>query len=560
MPTNLADNETGDFLANLVSMLDGDDTYIGKGGNDTIQGGAGADFLLGNDGHDQIFGADGNDTLVGDTGNDTLLGGANRDVLRGNADNDFLDGGSHRDLLVGGPGDDTLLGGRGNDVLQGDEGADVFRFDTFDGVDVIRDFENGTDLIDLKAFGALDITSFDDLVLNQNGSSAVIFFGSDTKIILQDTSIAELDADDFIFGTRIGADNNLPGTSGGDHLVGRRGRDEIFGEGGHDTLVGQAGDDTLLGGAGNDTLLGNADNDLLYGGLDADHLNGGPGDDTLDGGQGNDVLQGDIGADVFRFAISDGVDVVRDFEDGTDKIDLTAYGHLGITSVDDLTITQNNAHAVIYFDSDNKIILCNMDAADLDAGDFIFGTGTETLDFDSGLFQYDATANQFTYEQGGFVVDGALNMGLGVSGQIGLIDLDGDCEFELGLADTDFGTGRSDSITIDIGSQVTGKSFDLVGFDLDAFYLDGSDNTISLRSGAPGAGSVATFNEDGDGLWDIDGGPEDLTFDQMLPYFEDMESLHITITLDDMGDSADLGGGLGIDNIVLQYDDVLAIV
>jgi Ca2+-binding RTX toxin-like protein len=108
----------------------------------------------------------------------------------------------------------------------------------------------------------------------------------------------------------------------------------------NDVIYGLAGDDTLFGGAGNDSLFGGQGNDFLQGNTGNDTLYGGMGDDILVGGQGNDVLQGDFGinrmaggqgADIFVSSITQkGVDIVTDFERGTDKIDLLGASFKGV--------------------------------------------------------------------------------------------------------------------------------------------------------------------------------------------------------------------------------------
>ncbi len=51
---------------------------------------------------------------------------------------------------MGGLGDDTLGGGAGNDTLFGGDDADVFIFTSGEGNDVIYDFEEGSDMIQLS--------------------------------------------------------------------------------------------------------------------------------------------------------------------------------------------------------------------------------------------------------------------------------------------------------------------------------------------------------------------------------------------------------------------------
>ncbi|MDR0212775.1 MAG: type I secretion C-terminal target domain-containing protein, partial [Comamonas sp.] len=96
--------------------------------------------------------------LIGGSGDDILLGGSGDDILRGGAGDDRLDGGSGNDVLIGGSGNDVLIGGSGNDTLIGGEGDDIFVWKQGDeggkglnlaAKDVVTDFGNGHDVLDL---------------------------------------------------------------------------------------------------------------------------------------------------------------------------------------------------------------------------------------------------------------------------------------------------------------------------------------------------------------------------------------------------------------------------
>ena len=83
-------------------------------------------------------------------------------------------------------------------------------------------------------------------------------------------------------------------------------------------------------GSGNDTLFGNDAANLLAGGDGTDSIDGGGGNDKIVGGRGADTLTGGAGADLFQF-LSNGDsglglnrDVITDFQQGSDKIDLSA--------------------------------------------------------------------------------------------------------------------------------------------------------------------------------------------------------------------------------------------
>lgn len=110
-----------------------------------------------------------------------------------------------------------------------------------------------------------------------------------------------------------------------------RGNDTITGGDFGDRLTGRGGSDALYGGKGADTLDGGTGNDRLFGGADNDLLSGGYGADTMTGGAGMDDMTGGTGADSFVFKdISETAkatakaDIIRDFERGLDRIDLSA--------------------------------------------------------------------------------------------------------------------------------------------------------------------------------------------------------------------------------------------
>jgi len=72
------------------------------------------------------------------------------DVIKGFGENDQLYGLEGSDLLEGGGGDDLLAGGLGIDDLYGGDGADTFQFSETDSIDVVWDYEVGTDRLDLE--------------------------------------------------------------------------------------------------------------------------------------------------------------------------------------------------------------------------------------------------------------------------------------------------------------------------------------------------------------------------------------------------------------------------
>lgn len=199
--TPMADTLAGTAESDLILGLGGGDRLTGTGGGNVLLGGAGDDTIFGDApglpprlpldegslivagrGDDSVAAGLGADIVLGGGGNDTLHGGlfssltgfieggasANwqfdqGDLLRGGAGDDLLDGAGGEDTLLGGAGSDTLVGSADADQLWGGPGQDVFLFARSLGIyggpdsglgpgarDVIQDFRQGEDLIDLS--------------------------------------------------------------------------------------------------------------------------------------------------------------------------------------------------------------------------------------------------------------------------------------------------------------------------------------------------------------------------------------------------------------------------
>ena len=260
-------------------------------------------------------------------GDDSVVGYHLPERILGMAGNDTISGGGGADTLIGGTGDDHLHGGEGNDRLFGQAGDDFVWGD-----------------------------SGNDVLAGQIGND--ILHGGE--------------GNDRLFG---GYQN--------DTLIGGEGRDWVSGGSGDDILEGGRDNDVLTGFHGNDTLRGDEGNDRLRAGQGDDTLEGGPGNDTLqgaggddllNGGGGNDAFYGNAGADVFVFDRGNGHDVIRDFADGEDIIDLTAFGL--VNGLDDVGITayQGGARLDLSEHGGGSILVKGpgIGLDDIDASDFLF--------------------------------------------------------------------------------------------------------------------------------------------------------------------------------------------
>jgi Ca2+-binding RTX toxin-like protein len=292
---------TGTAFADTISGLGGDDRLFGGNGNDTIYGGDGYDNLYGGKGNDKLFGGLKDDKLFGGDGNDRLNGGDWFGILDGGKGNDvmtvgfsgwgYFRGGAGRDVMTGGDNDtfgDQFLGGAGADVMNGGGGRRDFAIYTDSATGVTVDL-SGT------IANAGDV-ALGDVLINIEG-----LVGSAARDI-------------------------LAGDSGFNFIAGNGGNDLIGGLDGADLLTGGSGDDTLVGGAGPDFLTGDGHNGVpTQFGIDLSLF-----PLTLSNGDFRDgVIPVSGGHDVFRLSrIADSPqgssnrDIISDFEQGLDKIDL----------------------------------------------------------------------------------------------------------------------------------------------------------------------------------------------------------------------------------------------
>jgi Ca2+-binding RTX toxin-like protein len=454
-------NIDGNDNNNLLNGTTSDDVIKGFGGNDTLSGSDGADRLIGGSGSDSLTGGTGNDvfvlenfagsiiandldvvtdflqgsdkidlsglgisdfsTLLSLTNNDTsnnavittrnngldtsygysLKLNINRNALAAtdfifstNVFNETFTGGAYSDDLFGGLGDDTLLGaagadrlfgeqgndrlvgGSGSDTFTGGVGNDVFVLENFAGsiiandLDVVTDFLQGSDKIDLSGLGISDFSTLLSLTNNDTSNNAVITtrnngldtsYGYSLKLNINRNTLA---ATDFIFST-----NNF-----------------------NETFTGGAYSDDLFGGLGDDTLLGAAGADRLFGEQGNDRLVGGSGSDTFTGGVGNDVfvLENFAGS-----IIANDLDVVTDFLQGSDKIDLSGLGISDFSTLLSLTNNDTSNNAVITTRNNGLdtsygySLKLNINRNTLAATDFIFSTNNFNETFTGGAYSDD---------------------------------------------------------------------------------------------------------------------------------------------------------------------------
>ena len=344
----------GNGGSNLISGSSGNDTLLGYAGNDTLDGGSGNDSLIGGSGSDLLIGGAGNDTYVvdsGDTiteianaGTDTVQSfasftlGANIENLTlvgtnsiygyGNTLNNVITGNGAANILYGGTGSDTLIGGAGNDTY----------------------VTSGSDVITENANGGVDTIE----------SSATYTLGGNVENL---TLIGTTSLD----GTGNTLNNVMTGNSGNNVLSGGTGADTLVGGAGNDTYVTDGSDTiTEAANAGTDTVqssvahtlatnvenltltgtsaiagTGNSLNNMIVGNSAANTIYGATGVDTLTGGAGNDTFVFKSVAETTILATT--ADIITDFVQGQDKINLADVDAFARTSANDTFVWKGTA-------------------------------------------------------------------------------------------------------------------------------------------------------------------------------------------------------------------------
>lgn len=127
--------------------------------------------------------------------------------IRGSKKDDVLNGTDGDDVILGRDGNDTINAGSGSDVAVGGSGADTFVIDTNTEFLVIKDFEIGTDQLDVSAFdlgGNPFENTYYGTMQELDGDTIISYYerATDTAVAtftLEGVAEASLDPMDFIY-------------------------------------------------------------------------------------------------------------------------------------------------------------------------------------------------------------------------------------------------------------------------------------------------------------------------------------------------------------------------
>ncbi len=270
-------------------------------------------------GDDEIFGSPGDDTVLGFGGNDTMSG---------------ADG---NDALFGGTGDDFIFPGFGSDHVDGGEGSDT---------------------VDYTNTWAVTVRLIAGVATSEIFEDSLVSIENITGSIYNDVLSGNAQA------------NVIDGQDGNDRVAGLAGADVLRGGLGNDSLRGGADSDQLDGGEGNDRLMGQIGDDTLLGDAGEDFLLGGIGSDVLNGGADDDRLLGGGQSDTFVFENGGGFDQILDWQDGSDKIDLSDFEFVAFRAVL-LRATEVDAGVQIEFDGGDVLQINGMTLDQLSSDDFL---------------------------------------------------------------------------------------------------------------------------------------------------------------------------------------------
>jgi Ca2+-binding RTX toxin-like protein len=418
------DTLNGQDDADSILGGSGNDEISGGNANDTLFGESDDDTITGGSGDDSIFGGEQSDSIKGDGGNDHIDGNEGDDTISGGIGNDTLRGGTGADLFI-----ISAAVGAADNIIDFTADEDILDLTAFNNVYSLGDIsitqEDTSTVLTFADSQTLTLQNFVKENLSEdytrtndvppppppnppstggNNSTPQLTEPTGGAASTAET-LGSNDGDEInatVTGDRIkglGGNDTLNGDQGDDFINGNLGNDTITGGAGNDSLRGGKGLDTLDAGSGDDHVNGNLGNDVLFGSSGNNTLHGGKDDDTINGGSGNELIKGDLGNDsimgnngndtiygrsgadtlagnngndVFAFQASsdstaDTQDIIVDFTQGQDKIDVSA---LGILDVLELSSTITNNTVIEHQGSDFQFTLNG--AHNLTSDDFIF--------------------------------------------------------------------------------------------------------------------------------------------------------------------------------------------
>ncbi|MBN8534554.1 MAG: cadherin-like domain-containing protein [Rhizobiales bacterium] len=458
-------------LANVMAIASqqGTDTVLSFSGGHSLtlsniaMGSLTADDFIFSTVGQVINGTAGNDTLNGTAFDDTFNAGAGNDTINADAGNDFINPG---DNAAG--GFDNITSGSGNDTISFQDAVTGFfelRYNNhaINGINAVINGANGT-VTEIGGIGVDTLTNLDKINGAIGGLSIVGTSQSDSfSVTASDTTDAFyvfagggndtialngpgfLRADYRNAGAGITANLSLAtgqvindGFGGTDTLIGitelggTNFADNITGSSGNDSFRTYGGNDTINGGAGFDrarydrneitglnvnlstgTATGSWSGAAFTHSLTSiEHVRGSFGNDIITGSAASERFDGRGGSDTFIY--NGGLDVITDFVAGAasgSQINLAAFPTVIDFAALQAIASQQGANTVLTFSAGDTLTLNNVTLAALTADDFVFATGSNTINGTSGPDLLNGTAGADIIN--GFAGSDTINAGAG---------------------------------------------------------------------------------------------------------------------------------------------------
>lgn len=181
----------GDADFSSITTMSSGVKFFGRGNDNTITTTILDDYIEGDGGDDIIYAGAGDDEIWGDNNDVTVTNQWIDDVNA--AGDDILFGQEGVDIIYGGDGDDILSAGAGwGDELTGGDGTDYFWVEEGEGLNTVKDYEDGTDYI--VAGSSIDAIT----IYSYIGGDALLLM-DDTYVHLEGVSSGLIDGADFLF-------------------------------------------------------------------------------------------------------------------------------------------------------------------------------------------------------------------------------------------------------------------------------------------------------------------------------------------------------------------------
>ncbi|MDZ7713525.1 MAG: matrixin family metalloprotease [Rhodovibrio sp.] len=203
------DDLAGDGNANRLNGLAGDDRLAGLGGNDRVVYGDGLDSVYGGSGQDAMDFSETGEAVWAHLGYGGAYQAWTRDGATGDVDSgswfaiasvdgvENLTGSSYDDDLAGDGNANRLNGRAGDDRLQGKGGEDTFVFEPGADSDVIADWQDGRDTLDLTALNFADFDAVNNNATTVDGDLELTL-GNDAFVEILGFSKSNFDDTDVV--------------------------------------------------------------------------------------------------------------------------------------------------------------------------------------------------------------------------------------------------------------------------------------------------------------------------------------------------------------------------